>query len=237
VVVLGDPLPWVALDTIGAKPADFDRFTEQEWSAVFAALGIRKPERTLTATATGQRIYPYFNSGVVTVPRDRCAALQQGWMRTYSELATALTRDPGMIREQWQWLAEQAALSLTILRDELPWRPLPAAMNFPSHVRVPAAEASDSPIVVHYHGDRDERGFLLASETSAVNPAIDRFNRRRAEVLSMPYGGLARRPPLERLKRNVSRRFWETLSEQEWYASKPVKDVRRELKRLASRVR
>jgi hypothetical protein len=237
VVVLGDPQPWVRPDVIAAKPADFDRFSEQEWSSVFSALGIRKPERSLTATATGQRIYPYFNSGVVFVPHGRCAELHQGWARTYSELTAALAADPKLIRPQWQWLAEQAALSLTILRDELPWQPLPTALNFPSHVKLPDGEATDAPIVVHYHGERDERGFLLAAETAALNPAVDRFNRRRAVVLSTPYPGLTRRPALERLRRNVSRRVWERLSEQEWYASGPVKDVRRELKRLAGRVR
>ena len=74
VIVVGDPSPWIDPGRIAAKAADFDRFDDDEWRRLFDVVRVPVPERTLTATATGQRTYPYFNSGVVLVPHDALRA-------------------------------------------------------------------------------------------------------------------------------------------------------------------
>lgn len=233
VAVVGDPTFWVDTKHIGAKPADFDRFTDQEWRGLFAAAGVAEPQRTLTATATGQRIYPYFNSGVLFVPHSLCAPLADAWMDMYRQLSSALTREPWLIREQWQWLAEQAALALGMLRNGLPWRALPPSLNFPSHTQVSPA-LSAPPVIVHYHGDFDEHGFLLRSANREVDPSLDRFNRRRAELTGLPYGRMPRRALHKRVGRSVSRRLWPLVADQGWYRSRAGKRVRRAAKRVAA---
>lgn len=235
VAVLGDPTPWLDTEYIGAKPADFDRFTDEEWRGLFAAAGVAEPQRVLTATATGQQIYPYFNSGVLFVPHALCGPLADAWMRMYRQLSTALLREPWLIREQWQWLAEQASLALGLIRDGLPWRALPPSLNFPSHTRVTSA-SSTPPVIVHYHGDLNEHGFLLKSASPSIDPWLDRFNRRRAELTGLPYARMPRRALHRRVQRAVARRVWPVLADRGWYRSRAGKGVRKAAKRFSARL-
>lgn len=245
VAVVGDPTQWVDPTAIGAKGADFDRFTDAEWRALFSALDIPVPQRAVIATATGGLMYPYFNSGVLFVPRDQCGRLREAWSAVYGELSDLLVRRPGILREQWRWLADppvwhvgdQAALALAVLKARLPWYALPDGLNFPSHVRVRPEARMIDPIIVHYHGDRDESGFLIASETKCVNAALDRFNRRRAEVTGLPYSGLKRRSLVERLRRGLLVRIWGFLDGRTWYRSPSVTRARRELKGVVRSLR
>ena len=77
-----------------------------------------------------------------------------------------------------------------------------------------------------FHSSRVRR--RVAPTAGAVHgPAL-----RRA--IANPTDGISRRPARQRLGRKLSRRVWERLSEQAWYASKPVKGLRRELRRFAA---
>lgn len=233
IVVVGDLRAWLDPASISAKAADFDRLTDEEWRGLFAALDLPLPEKTLTATATGQRTYPYFNSGVLFVPHALCDRLRESWMSTFEDVGAALARNPSLIREQWQWLAEQASLSLAILRSELPWRALPTELNLPSHVRLPPSALNGPPVIVHYHSDSDPRGFLLRSATATVDPWLDDFNCRRSAVTGLAYTGLARRPAKQRVRRAAARRLWALVADRGWYRSPRAMRARRALKRAA----
>lgn len=237
VVVLGDPSAWIDAKAIGAKAADFDRFTDEEWRWLFAGVGVAEPAKVLTATATGGKTYPYFNSGVLFVPAPLCGMLRDGWMETYDLVSELLAADPTGIREQWQWLAEQASLALAILRRGLPWYALPPELNFPGHVVVHTNAPPLPPVIVHYHAERDKRGFLMASPTPDLNTWLDDFNRRRAAVTGQPYTGLRRHSLSERLRRAASQWLAERVGERKWYRSKPVGRVRRGIKRAVGQTR
>jgi hypothetical protein len=66
--------------------------------------------------------------------------------------------------------------------------------------------ASEQPIIIHYHNDIDERGFLLRGRYELLNAQLDRFNRLRAEAIGLPYGGLTGPPPSRRVTRFLSDR-------------------------------
>jgi hypothetical protein len=237
VVVVGDPRPWLDDMAIAAKAADFDRFTDEEWRGVFGALDMPLPPRSLTATATGEAIYPYFNSGVISVPHALCRPLRDGWMRTFDRLSVLLHDRRDLIREPWHWLAEQASLGLAILDGGLQWRVLPTELNFPAHVRAAASVATGDPVIVHYHTNRDERGFLLRAASPALDPWLDAFNRRRAELTGQPYPGIARRPLHERLARTVRKRYWALVSDRPWYGVPSSTMLRDRAKRVIVRRR
>jgi hypothetical protein len=237
VVVVGDPRPWLDDVAIAAKPADFDRFTNEEWRRVFAALDMPLPDRSLTATATGQAVYPYFNSGVISVPHDLCRPLRDGWTRMFERLSVLLQDRPGLIREPWHWLAEQASLGLAILDEGLQWRVLPTELNFPAHVRAAASVVAGDPVIVHYHTNRDARGFLLRAASPAIDPWLDAFNRQRAELTGQPYPGLARRPLRQRLARTARKRYWALVSDRTWYRAPATTAVRNRAKRVIVRGR
>ncbi len=230
--VVGDPSPWIDTESIGVKSADLAGFNDLEWSTMFAEVKIPVPDKTLTATITGKKTYPYFNSGVLFVPGALCEAFGEAWMRRYAELATMIRRNPGAIRKRRQFFLDQAALALTLIGDGLPWRELPPALNFPTHVAVPRDLLDGPPVVLHYHGEWAEDGFLLSSATSSVNSALDAFNRRRADVTHQTYIGLGPRSTQQRLPRSAKRRLGNLVADRAWYRSvwaARIRDVLRQL--------
>jgi hypothetical protein len=237
VVLVGDPSPWIDPKSISAKPADFDRFTDEEWRSLFAVVGVAEPAKVLTATATGQRTYPYFNSGVLFVPHGLCRPLREAWTRTYTELSSAIERDPHALREQWRWLVEQASLGLAILREDLPWQALPPQLNFPGHVTVPATLRDCEPIVIHYHGERDARGFLMSARTPGLDRWLDEFNRRRAEVTGQMYTQMPRRSRPELLRRATAERLWMAVGEIPGYRLGGLMLTRKRVKGAIGRLR
>jgi hypothetical protein len=90
------------------------------------------------------------------------------------ERRSVLLQDrPGLIREPWHWLAEQASLGLAILDEGLRWRVLPTELNFPAHVRAAASVVAGDPVIVDYHANRDAQGFLLRAALPAIDPWLD----------------------------------------------------------------
>jgi hypothetical protein len=208
VVVLGDVGAFLSTTAIGAKPADRDMLTGREWRMVFEAAKVPVPARTIVTTSFGQRTYSYVNSGVLLVPRDLCAPLRALWSRFELRLRDVYDREAGLsLRRKYH---DQLALACALEAGGLPLRSLPVSMNLPTHIAVHPAflHQLEDVRVVHYHNGMDHRGFVTASRYPAVNGQLDRFNRRRAEVLGIPYGGLPRPSPGERLRRVLAGRPW-----------------------------
>src|SRR5271154_4869430 len=81
IAVAEDPSSHVSGDAISVVPADTDPLTDGQWQQLFNGLALERPERSLHATATGRPMYPYFNSGVIGVPRSVCTDLFAAWMQ------------------------------------------------------------------------------------------------------------------------------------------------------------
>jgi hypothetical protein len=224
VAFAGDPTGQIPRDVVAAAPPDIDPLTEAEWQRLFAALELEPGGRVLEATM-GARVPEYFNSGVVCVPAEQCEELLARWALAVDELL-ALYRDrPDSVPEGRRYFLDQFAL-MKALRTGIPHRPLSSALNFPTHVRVssPAALASE-PAILHYHGELDEHGFLLAPRSQIARPAAERVNVERARALGLPYSGLGTRPARERLVRR--REEWRTaVAAASWYESPPVRGAR-----------
>lgn len=210
VVVVDDISGNVPRARIGAKPADYDYLTEPEWLRLNHALGLTPAPRALIATSSGERIRPYFNSGVLTVPRALCAALEHHWIAIHADLRRVLAGQPRLLPRHVQLHVDQLALALAISAAELPYAGLPLSMNFPTHVPVRRSvvreDGSSQPMVLHYHGEIDPLGFLRRPLSEAAVSPADRFNRARAEALSLAYCGLSRRSVRSRLHRLLLRR-------------------------------
>jgi hypothetical protein len=223
VVVVGDVDDFVTVESIGAKPADCDMLSHDQWKTVFGAVGLEVPERRLITTSFGQRTYPYVNSGVLLVPRQLCHRLLEHWSRFLQQLQPVYRNDPGLaIRAKYN---DQIALACALVAADLPLRPLPIGANVPTHIRIHRLflhELSDVRII-HYHASLDDDGFLVAAKYPAVNEHLDRFNRRRAELLNLPYGGLSRPSLRARVKHELA--GWP------WYHTTAMERVKARLKR------
>ena len=203
-VVVDDFSAAVPASSIGAKPADYDLFSDREWRRLYETAGLRPPPKALRATSSGAAIGPYFNTGVVTVPKELCGELRRHWGDRHRELMALLARDPHSIRPDLHaYVWDQVAFALALATARLPWAALPVGMNFPCKVPVHRSALLDSPkpMILHHHGRVEQDGFLRRPRSPAAIDAAKRFNAVRAERLALPYAGLRRKPARTTKKR------------------------------------
>jgi len=207
-LVVDDIGPFLPDRALAAKPADADFLSPGQWRRIFSALSLPEPERTYTTTTFGQVTYPYFNSGVLLVPRALCKPLLAEWGRFIVELEAVYRGHPDIAaRRKYN---DQIALTCGLAAAALPVRTLPVSMNFPTHVNIHRRFRSERSRIriVHYHGDVDPQGFLRPSKYREVNRYLDRFNRERAEILNLPYSQLPSRAIGSRIRHELASTRW-----------------------------
>ncbi|MGH8773903.1 MAG: hypothetical protein ACRDWI_01605 [Jiangellaceae bacterium] len=220
-VVIGDVSTYAVPAAVAIKPENVDPYPPGCWPALYAELGIVPPSRSMVTTVTGQLTYPYFNSGVLFVPRDRCAQLLESWTKRVFDVLDVYERRPAIVPAKERHWTNQLSLALAVVGDGIPVVPLPVAANLSTTVRVHPLFAHEAtpPYVLHYHNEMDTRGFLFRSASKALNPFLDTFNRVRAEALGVAYERLPAPPLLRRTLRRVEGHSW--------YERGPVAYVRR----------
>lgn len=207
VIVSRDFTDRLASAAIGVKPVDFDRLKQRDWRKLCAAAAIEAgEEEMLRATTTGRNTPPYFNSGVITVPRPLCAHLRGSWMHSYEWLRARLAEDPHLLPRHLHWFSEQISLALAIRAAALPWEALPPEMNFPTHVS--GEPGGGDPYVLHYHGQIDREGFLIPPLHGPARAQAEQFNQERASYLGLEAPAVAspvRAPRFARRRQTLSR--------------------------------
>jgi len=220
-LVVGDVGRYGDPSAVAIKPENLDPYPPGTWRALYAHLGIPEPSRSQVTTSTGQVSHPYYNSGVLFVPRDRCAPLLAAWARRVADVLAVYDARPDIVAPPQRHWTNQLALALAVVGDGIPVTPLPVAANLSTTVRVHPlfSHQVTPPFVLHYHNEIDHRGFVLRSRNAALNPLIDAANRARAEALGPAYDGLPAPPAVRRALRRVEGR--------RWYETGPVAAVRR----------
>jgi hypothetical protein len=228
VIVVDDIAEFLPDGSLCGKPADCDFLSDEQWRRIFATLSLPVPEKSCVTTTFNQRTYPYLNSGVLLVPRDMCANLYSRWAGYVFDLEKVYATHPDIaLRRKYN---DQIALTCAVVAGDFPIQPLPVSMNFPTHIDVhPAFVRRLSTVrLIHYHRGLDEMGFIRGSKYPAVNRCLDRFNRRRAEVLNLPYRRLPR-PSLDA-------RIRQELASRRWYHKDGVERVKRGVKKILASV-
>jgi hypothetical protein len=194
IVFVGDVSSWISDERFGAKPADYDYASPAEWNLLFSRLGMAHPARTTVATSTGRPMIPYFNSGVMFVPRRICGELRTTWKNSLAEIYACSDAEPSVL--PFPMVADQVALACAIQRSRTPYTLLNIGLNFPTHTAVnrKVLAAVTDIQVLHYHANADPEGLLYRAKCALANPYIDKYNRDRAAWLGIAYHGL-RSPP------------------------------------------
>ncbi|HSH59756.1 MAG TPA: hypothetical protein VK988_08990 [Acidimicrobiales bacterium] len=193
IVALGDLAPEVRPKTLRAVPAGRDILSDHTWQHLYRLLNVPLPAKSCTTVVSGQTTYPYFNSGVLLVPRSVCAPLHDHWARHLDWLLGAGLDDLGLDRLRKDQIPLSAALATAGLEVD----PLPVNFNLSvtaARFAKPYRQQWGPPFLLHYHRLIGPDGFLLPSPNARINPHIDTFNRVRAEHLSVPYAGLSTVP-------------------------------------------
>ena len=176
------------------KPENRDPYPPQCWRDLYAVLGIPEPSRSVVMTSTAQVTYPYYNSGVIAVPRARCDQLRESWTKRIFDVLDLYESRPDIVPAKERHWTNQLSLALAVAGDGIPVVRLPVAANLSTTVTVHPLFAHEvtPPFVLHYHNEMDAGGFVYRSRNRALNPLIDAFNRERAELGGLRLRGAAR---------------------------------------------
>lgn len=189
IAVVGDPSPYLVIDTVAAKPADRNPLDRAGWERLCAALGLEVPPRDVVATSTGEPMPRYFNSGVVVVPRAHLASMQEAWNRWLQHTVACLNDDPLIVPRARRLFADQYALMAAM--SEHRTVALPVAANCPTHVPIHrTVPLGGEPALLHYHARHWPTGLLQRPVSDNVRPAAHRFNVARAAAIGVSYGEL-----------------------------------------------
>jgi hypothetical protein len=202
VLVAGDIRDDLPVDRVAAKPADVDVLTDDQWSGLYRALDLEPPRERFAAATTGEPMYPYFNSGVVTVPHAMCRGLLDRWTGYVEAILRIYDEGPQVVPSQWQFHLDQFSLAVALAREEPPPVALPLRLNMPVHIDVHPSfrEEITPPYVIHYHKNIGADGFVWRTKYEDLNVLLDEFNRARAAALGLSYRRLAAVPVRRRIR-------------------------------------
>lgn len=180
--------------SVAAKPAGRIRLTLEQWERVFEYFGLELPQARYLTTARIDETIPYFNDGVVLVPRDYVAPLRSEWQSFMARLLDAYPELPE-VAEHPVFITE-LSLALALAAAKLPFRALPLELNFPTDRRVHAAlePGSRVPYILHHHHRLSAAGELLPCEYEEVNALIAEVNACLRSTVTTPGARERARP-------------------------------------------
>jgi hypothetical protein len=215
VIMTGDVSDYFHRDAIGIVPAGLDHLTPAQWLDIYALFEMKAPAPDCVMRATGQQTYPYYNTGVMSVPRELGPRMLAGWTDLLKQMTHVHERWPNVLHEN------QIAFALAAVKHQLPIRELPVSANLA--IGVPPVRAFSRevrpPFIVHYHRAIDSNGFIKASRSRRADRGIDLFNRIRANATGIEYEGLERPPLVDRVQRSAATKSW--------YGAGPLKRLRK----------
>lgn len=201
-IVVRDLSPHISLESVAAKPADMDPLTPEQWRGLYTALGLSAPTTKYIATITGTPMGPYFNSGVLLIPRRYCGLLLDAWTDMKDRILGVYRDHPETVPGQRRIHLDQYSLACALAATAVPVRALPSELNYPAHLPVhPAARSGIEPVIAHYHRNITVNGFLTRSRNKELNADLHAFNLRRSAALGISYSRLPGLPLKERALR------------------------------------
>lgn len=205
-IVQGDLAGELSLESLRLVPDTVNCYSDSEWQRLYEVLDVPPPVERYRATGSGAEGFPYFNSGVLFVPRQFCAPLVDHWTNQIERFTDLAVSQPALVPVRDQ--SDQPPLALALQSSEIPVTLLPLNLNLSTKRSEFAAEYSDQwgpPFIFHYHDQITPAGFIKVSPDRRICPSLDRFNRVRSDALGIPYPGLGRLPWRRRIDNSFLR--------------------------------
>jgi len=134
VVITKDFSEFLDQSKVSAKPVDQDPLSLEDWKTLFDFFGLKVPKERYLTHFTLQETIPYFNSGVLLVPKKFIKTLYETWKKYVQRLLSSYD-DLSKIKKH-SFFTDQFALSLALTDAGIPHNALPLEMNFPTHIDV-----------------------------------------------------------------------------------------------------
>ena len=184
IVISRDFSEFLSKEKILAKPEDRDPFTLDAWEQLFDYFKLPFPQERFKTSCTAQETIPYFNGGVIIIPKIYAVELLDNWKYFIKKLLTEQKnlpenfvdseKDPyGNIR-----FTGQIAFSLALIKSKFPYEALPLSMNYPYSGTVHPSEHPETlePFIIHHHHCILENNELMLSPYRLINNKIDTIN-------------------------------------------------------------
>lgn len=186
IVVTRDFSAHVMGASVAAKPVDNERLTLKQWEGLFARFGLALPPARYTTSCAMAETVPYFNSGVLVVPRNHVQPLAAAWGSFVRRLLDTGTDVPSVVDHRFFRESDQFALTLALAEARLPFRGLPLELNFPTHRPIhPDLDPHRlNPYLIHHHHRVSPAGEVLPCSYAMVDAAIADVNHYLQEVKS-----------------------------------------------------
>ena len=184
IVVARDFSEFLDTKKILIKPEDRDPFSLADWKQLFDLFKLEIPQERFTTSCTGQETIPYFNGGVIVIPKIHASELFKQWkyflkqlLDKQNELPIKFSANPH--EHNQPRFFDQIAFSLAIVKSKLPYDILPLSMNYPYSGTVHSSENPQSlnPFIIHHHHCILETGNLMHCPYDNINVKIDEINK------------------------------------------------------------
>lgn len=178
VVITNDFSLFLDEQSIGAKPVDQDPLSLEEWEHLFGYFGLDLPQERYLTSFNMKETIPYFNSGVLLIPRKFVAKLYEVWKSYVYKLLDSYKDLPEI--EKHSFFTDQFALSLALKDAKIPHNALPLEMNFPTHENIHKKMNPNQmdPYLIHYHHKFSNEKEILHCSYDNINVIIDKINQK-----------------------------------------------------------
>jgi len=175
-----------------AKPVNNDPLTIDQWKYMFSYFGLELPDqRVITAGVKQSSTIPYFNSGVLAIPKSYVKRLHLAWEK-YAKLILDNYHKMGELANR-KYFADQHSLSLALVAENIPIKIFPVEMNFstPIQMKPEFSPRSLKPYIFHYHRFVLKNGLIQKTRYRYSNP--DSFIKKVNKFLRYESGLLKNR--------------------------------------------
>jgi len=177
IVVIDDFTNYLDLESFCAKPVDQDPLSIDDWKILFDYFQINLPSERYFTSFHMTKTIPYFNSGVLIIPKKFLSNLYESWKFYAKKLLDSYDDLPNI--KKFSFFTDQFSLSLSLASLQIPIKPLPVEMNFPTHVAIHESLLPEelTPILLHYH-HFSSIGTITHCPYENINKIIDNVNEK-----------------------------------------------------------
>ena len=185
VLITRDFSDYIDKNKVSAKGVDTDCLGLENWKKLFNFFKLDMPLEKFQTCITNIETVPWFNSGVLFIPKKFISNLYESWVKYNKKLLQDyysldfLSGDSLNDDSNFTFI-DQYALALAIHDLKLPYAQLPLELNFPTHYLVHKSFQPEkiSPLLVHYHHLVSKDGNIFHCKYEKTNALIDNINTK-----------------------------------------------------------
>ena len=185
IVITGDFSNYINKNTISTKIVDTDPLGLENWEKLFAFFKLDIPSNRFQTCITNDTTIPWFNSGVLFIPKKFSLQLYESWIKYNKKLldnyySLDFVSKNSLTHDHKFAFTDQYALALAIHEIKLPYNLLPLELNFSTHHIIHESFQPEKifPLLLHYHHLVSKNGNLLHCKYEKTNALIDKINSK-----------------------------------------------------------